>query len=343
MRRKSWLLLSQSLVGLALLTAWLIVVDIEELTATLGLIRWSFLGLAATLGLLSLLVRSMRWRLVLLPVANLPLKELIPIGLASSLINFVVPIRSGELARGVLLKQRHSVSLSVSLPTVALDRSLDLLAVLLIGLVGAIGGYARGSSTATIILLGGILFLAFAGLVTFALLARQRLLAVITQLIPKCLGPRFKDELTGIAEGFLAGLASVGQQPIRLVPLIGLSLIAALIDALVFVVLFANLQAGVGPLAILVGYGLFAMTFIIPGAPGYVGSMEALGSLVFSALGIATATAASGIVAFHAINALVLAIGGTGAFWMLGVRPGQVLRSALDRKPEVSPEAGEAL
>src|SRR4030067_1139488 len=57
-------------------------------------------------------------------MVRVPLIEIWLVGLASSLVGFVVPIRAGELARSLLLKQRHSLSVAASLPRVAVDRLL---------------------------------------------------------------------------------------------------------------------------------------------------------------------------------------------------------------------------
>lgn len=334
MRRGSWVLVFQSLIGLGLLVAWLLVVDTQSLLANLGAVKWRTIALAGALGVLSLSIRSVRWKQVLSPVANVPFPDLWAIGLASSLINFVIPVRSGELARGVFLKQRYAVRMSVSLPTVVLDRSLDLLAVVLIGIVGALGGLAIDRSISVVIGLGAALLIGFAAFVLFAILARQRLSMLIQRLIPKSLGQPLRERVIQVMEGFLVGFASVGTHPRMLLPLVGLSLLAALVDSAVFLVLFADLGAGIAPFAILVGYALFAITFVVPGAPGYIGSMEAFGSLVFGALGMQTAVAASGIVVYHALNAALLAIGGGLAFWLLGARPGSVWRSVTQAEPE---------
>lgn len=327
MRRGSWLLVVQSLIGLALLAAWLWIVDTRALAESLAAVEWGIVALAGALGLLSICLRALRWKLVLTPVARLGLFELWLIGLASSLINFVVPIRSGELARSFFLKQRHSIRMSLSLPTVALDRSFDLLAVLLIGIAGALGGLAVDRSVSTMLVIGAALFLAFSAFVTAAILSQQRLSALMRRMVPGWIGESLRRRMLDVLDGLLAGFASIGKQPRVLLPLLSLSLAAALVDAAVFVVLFTSLGAELAPIVISVGYALFALTFLVPGGPGYVGSMEAFGSLVFGGLGMQQAVAAGGIVVFHALNAVTLAVAGGLAFWALGVRPGSVWRS----------------
>jgi uncharacterized membrane protein YbhN (UPF0104 family) len=57
--------------------------------------------------------------------------------------------------------------------------------------------------------------------------------------------------------------------------------------------------------------------------------MEAFGSLVFGALGVETAEAASVIVLFHALSAVLLGLMGGLAIWVLGLRPTSAFRSVL--------------
>jgi uncharacterized membrane protein YbhN (UPF0104 family) len=90
--------------------------------------------------------------------------------------------------------------------------------------------------------------------------------------------------------------------------------------------LFQSLGANVPYAIVITGYALFALTFLVPGAPGYIGSMEAFGSLVFSALGVGVELAASAVVLFHALNALMLGVVGGLSMWVLGLRPISAVR-----------------
>ena len=117
----------------------------------------------------------------------------------------------------------------------------------------------------------------------------------------------------------------------------GLSMAAALIDISMFYCLFVSLGAVLPPAVVVTGYSLFVVTFLVPGAPGYVGRFEAFGSLIFSALGAEQAVAASVVVLYHALNAVILGLSGGAAMWVLGFSPAAAFRSA-----EADPEPGPA-
>ena len=330
MRRRTGLIVAQTLLGVALLVVWAWIVDLGAVGETLGQANWGFVLLAAVLGVTSSVVRAMRWRLILRPVAHIPRLDVWLISLASSLINFVIPIHSGELARGLFLKQKHGVPISASLPTVAVDRSTDLLAVLVVGAFGAVSGLTMEGPLSLVLLLGAGLFIVFFAFVLLAIFSQDRLMPLVERLVPRSFGKRFRDRLLSILNGLLVGFAAIGRRPRSLIPIIALSFGATLLDATLFYMLFLSVGAVISPLVVLTGYALFVITFIVPGAPGYIGSMEAFGSLVFGALGVGAAVAASVIVLFHALNAIILALAGGMAMWALGFRPSTAFHTVVE-------------
>jgi len=170
-----------------------------------------------------------------------------------------------------------------------------------------------------------------------AIWARSRLMTVAERLMPQFLGRSLRQRLLGILEGLITGFTTIGRRPQDLLSLLGLSMGAALIDASMFYCLFVSLGAVLAPAIVVTGYSLFVVTFLVPGAPGYVGSFEAFGSLVFSALGVATGLAASAVLLSHALNVVIVGVTGGAAMWALGLRPAQAVRSF------VNPTAGNGV
>jgi len=328
--RRAGLLIAQTLLGLALLVAWLYLVDLREVGQTLSQARWHLVLLAAVIGLSSSVLRSQRWRTVLRPIASVPLLDVWMISMASSLVNFVIPLRTGELARSLLLKQRHRVPIAASLPTVAVDRSFDLLAVLVVGTLGAFSGISLGGRLSTVLLAGGVLFLTFVVFVVLAIVSGSRLQTVIARLLPNKLGSPLRNRILGILESLFAGFMAMARRPAELALLFALSLLSAVLDGILFYFLLLSLGAEFPLAIVLTGFALFTLTFLVPGAPGYIGSMEVFGSLVFGALGMGVETAASTVVLFHALNAVMLGVTGGLAMWALGLRPSNAVRSFIE-------------
>ncbi len=338
MRRREWIIVGQTLLGVALLAAWVWVVDLNAVAETIRQARWAYVLAAGGLGLASTVVRSQRWRLILRPIAIVTRLEVWLIAQASGLINFIVPIRSGEIARSLFLKQRVSVPISASLPTVAVDRSFDLLALLVIGAIGILTGLRLGGSLSIVLAMGAGLFLGFVTFVILAIFWQDRLMRVVEWAVPRWIGESLRSQMLGILREIMIGFTAIGRQPRLLLPIIGLTFVAALLDAGVFYLLFVSVGNPVSPMVALTGYALFALTFILPGAPGYIGSMEAFGSLVFGgALGIPQAASASVVLIYHALNVLILGIFGGIAIWALGLRPTIATGSSTDEMDEIKP------
>jgi uncharacterized protein (TIRG00374 family) len=314
--------------GLGLLIGWALIVDLEQVGRQLAGASLPLVLVGGLVSLITPLLRAARWRLILRPLARVPLIEIWLVGLASSLVGFVIPIRAGEFARSLLLKQRHGLPIAASLPTIALDRSFDMLTVLILGATGALTGLSLEGTLRTVLYAGSAVFLVFVAFVVLAIVSRDRLLRLVERLLPRRLGEGLRQRLLDLLERFLSGFTSLSRRPGDLAKLLALSLAAAVIDAGVFYLMFASLGARVPPMVVLTGYALFVVTFIIPGAPGYVGSMEAFGSLIFGALGAGQALAASMVVLFHALNALILGLSGGAAMWALGFSPAAALRSS---------------
>ena len=330
MSRRSGLIVAQTLLGVGLLIAWLWIIDIESVGHLLSQTKWPLVALAAAIGVLSGVLRTYRWRMILTPIARIRFVDIWLISSASSLINFVIPIRSGEIARSLFLKHRDKVPISASLPTVAVDRSFDLLAVVVIGAAGALAGLRLASSLSLVLLLGAGLFSVFAVSVLLAIVWRERFLSLAERTIPRIVGENIGVRILTLLEGIIVGFTTVGSQPGKLLPILILSFLAALLDATVFFLILMSVGAMISPLVAITGYALFVVTFIVPGAPGYVGSMEAFGSLIFTGLGVDPTVAASAVLIFHGLNAVILGIFGGISIWALGFRPSTAFRTVVD-------------
>jgi hypothetical protein len=95
------------------------------------------LALAWGVGCLVQAVRVARWRLLLRPIAPVPLSTQFSVTLFASAIIFLAPLRSGELARPLLLARRSPVRVWQAAGTVAAERVVDGLVLSLV-LFGAL-------------------------------------------------------------------------------------------------------------------------------------------------------------------------------------------------------------
>lgn len=316
-KKRAVLLLLQSLLGLSLLLAWLKLVPLGELRAYYGRVELTYLPPALGLFLAAASLRAMRWKVLLRPLARLSFREAFAIGLSGALLNYLVPLRLGELAKSWLVRQRHGVPVSRSLPAVLVDRYLDFSALMVAASLALVAGLNLEGHIRSLVILGVSLVVGLVIAIALVVLLREHILSLargaLRHLSSNLLGPMLLE----VISNFLEGLSSAKRSPFHLVVLFGLSLLALGLDGVFYYLLFLAFQSVPPFSTVFVGYVLLTLTYLLPAAPGYIGSTEAFGSLIFSALGMDITLAASVVVLGHVLISVVLLAGGGASLYFL--------------------------
>ncbi|GAC1506128.1 MAG: hypothetical protein NVS1B3_05390 [Candidatus Dormibacteraceae bacterium] len=314
-----WLRLAlQTAIGLLLLWLWLRTVSLTEVVSHARVHIWWPVVLMIALFLLTSVIRARRWLLLLRPLAPVGMVRAFAMNAAGGLLNYVLPIRSGDAARAWWLWRRHRVPAGSALATIVIDKACDLAAVAVVlalvevlaltGVVNTPRGLL-GAAALAIALLAAVFGTALLG-------PRVARSWVARRLLP----PRFATAIAGQAFAFRAGARGLWT-PALAGRLALLTVLALVIDAFNFTLLFAAVGISVPTLKAMAAYPALLLSFAVPAGPGYVGNLEVAGSLVLGGgLGLAPAVAAGAIVLYHAItagNALVL---GLSSFLLVGGR-----------------------
>ncbi len=308
----------QTVFGLALLWLWLRTVSLPEILAHARVHAWWAVGLMIALFLVTSLIRARRWLLLLRPLAPVGMVRAFAMNAAGGLLNYVLPIRSGDAARAWWLWRRHRVPAGSALATIVIDKACDLGAVALFlaglevvalsGAVSAPRGLA-GAAALAIALLAAVLGTALAG----PRIARSTL---ARRVLPE----RFASAIAGQAFAFRAGARGLWTPGLS-ARLAGLTVLALVIDAFNFTLLFTALGISVPSLKAMAAYPALLLSFAIPAGPGYLGNLEVAGSLVLGGgLGLGAGVAAGAIVLYHAITAGNALLWGVLSFFLVGGR-----------------------
>ncbi len=314
-----WLRLGlQTAFGLALLWLWLRTVSLPEVLAHARVHSWWVLVLMIALSLVTSTIRARRWLLLLRPLAPVGMVRAFAMNAAGTLLNYVLPIRSGDAARAWWLWRRHRIPAGSALATIVIDKACDLagVAVVLVGLeVVALTGVVRtprgliGAVALAVGLLGAVIGTALLG----PRIARS-------QLARRVLPARIAAVLAGQAFAFRAGARGLWT-PELATRLAVLTAVALVIDAFNFSLLFAAVGISVPVLKGMAAYPAILLSFAVPAGPGYLGNLEVAGSLVLGGgLGLASAVAAGAIVLYHAITAGYALALGVVSFLLIGGR-----------------------
>jgi len=306
----------QTAFGLALLWLWLRTVSLTEVLGHARVHSWVPIALMILLSLVTSVIRARRWLYLLRQVAPVGMIRAFAMNAAGGLLNYVLPIRSGDAARAWWLWRRHRVPAGSALATIVIDKACDLagVAVVLASLsLVAVTGFMSaprgllGAAALAVALLAAVLGTALLG----PRIARSKL---ARRLLPE----RFAAGLAGQAFAFRAGARGLWT-PGLAGRLAALTAVALVIDAFNFSLLFWALGVPVPELTAMAAYPALLLSFAVPAGPGYLGNLEVAGSLVLGGgLGLAPAVAAGAIVLYHAITAGYALVLGFLGFILVG-------------------------
>jgi uncharacterized protein (TIRG00374 family) len=282
-----------SLAALALAVRGIPLADLK--TALLGANYWLLLP-AMVILLASFVTRALRWWGLLRAQVTLP--EAFHAMNAGYLLNNVLPLRLGELARAYLLSRGQAISGVETLSTIVAERVLDLLtavAILAITLpLVAAADWMRSAGISA----GIIAVVGFVGL-WLAAHQRARLIRLAGWIIGRL--PVLNVRLAGLlaqADQFLDGLESLRDYR-RLAAALFWSVVTWIMSGLVcWLLLLAFLPTA----TLVVGFyvvGVAAIGYAVPSSPGQAGVLEAAIVAALLPLGISQSTAFSYAIVLH--------------------------------------------
>ncbi|MBN2565147.1 MAG: flippase-like domain-containing protein, partial [Candidatus Eisenbacteria bacterium] len=297
--------------GLVLLALALYGVNARELRDNIERAQPAWLVVAACLYLSAYFVRSLRWRAILKPVAPIRVSEGFYMLMAGYFINYVVPIRAGEIAKSFFLKRLRGVPIATSLPTVFVDKLLELVSILLVVALIPILSVRMNATLGTLIYSVLGIFLASMALLLFAFRnpsGASRFLCSVFSWLPR----RIYGRLADFIDLFVRGMGVARRGPRTLWALLGLTALAVLLDALYFFTMFRAFSVDVGFFRVLFGYTLLTLSYILPTPPAQIGYNEFVIGLIFAG-GLAAVHIPKGqvmavVLVAHALTGLIIAV-----------------------------------
>ncbi|MGH7500077.1 MAG: lysylphosphatidylglycerol synthase transmembrane domain-containing protein [Gemmatimonadales bacterium] len=307
----------------AALLAWTLRgVNLAEVGARLRGAHPLPLVLAAILATLTFPLRVVRWRLLLrredgTPLPALPLWHAVAIGFMA---NNLLPFRAGELVRTFATTKLAGAPFAAALSSIAVERIFDGLAVVALLSLGLFASHlppgveVRGVSVAHATqvtgALGAAALLVALLVVAFPLAAET----VIRRFLP---AGRLTDRLVGMIESIRLGLAAL-RSPTLLLGVAFWSLAIWIVNAAAFWVAFAAFDIPVDFAGALLLQGVAVVMISVPGAPGFVGQLEAGIVAALALYDVPKDLALSYATAYHAATFLPIVLLG---FWSLARSP----------------------
>lgn len=276
------------------------------------------------------LIRAVRWRLLLRPVARLPLGLVRDVLFTGFMVNNVLPARAGELARALALWKVSGTSRRATLATVAVERLLDLTMLFamlaLLGLLFEVPPWTRQLGLVTVVVLcclaGGVIWMT----------AHHRSLLRVTAGLLFFLPAAAIQRLVTFMERFVEGTRALRSPSLTAQALACSAAIWSLEVAAYLLVLRGfpiDLPAWAAILAVVVAnFGIAA-----PSAPGYLGVFDAACSSALMALGQSPEVAVAYAVAVHLTLFLTVTSSGLVSLWRLELKLSQLTQGRHGSAP----------
>lgn len=320
-----------TLLGVVLIFIWSRFVNIPQIFSTLKTVNLVYLGPIFLFLLLSPISRAVRLKVFLAEIKNIPLKNLILLNGVAMCLNFFIPIRVGELVKGVYLNTTYKLDLRKSVLWVFIDRFVDFLVVLLLATFLFFIVPTNLNTTFIIIIM---IILSLTLLLTYLFIFQINFTKKMINffrylLIEKHIKIYFERFTSFILDSF----SILDRHPKDLALMVGITILAYGIDAAVWYFTFVALGFPQDFWKMYLGQLLSALTYLIPAAPGYVGSAEASGLLILSGVfGINSNLSSAMTVLFHIISAIFVIIFGLISIFSLKIDLGLILKKALKRR-----------
>ncbi|MFH1916058.1 MAG: lysylphosphatidylglycerol synthase transmembrane domain-containing protein [Nanoarchaeota archaeon] len=306
-------------IGIFFLIIWARFINFQGLTRTLSQTHSEWIIFGVPFYLAGILVRSLRWKLLLQHLTKLEVWTSFKLYLSGQMFNYLIPLRLGEVAKSVFLKQKKGVHITRSFPTIIIDKVLDLLILLIV--VFILFGLVQNTTHIPIVWIFIIIVILGITSLIYTIHNERPFIYLIQKLL--FFAPQFSTTIQKHTRTMIAELRIIKQKTSTLLTALALSFLGLVLDVAFF---YSMLKAigltGIPLLHAFFGYTLIIISYTIPTPPAQLGSNEILYLVVFSVLlGMDTDKIAAVTILVHAATTIILVLGGIISLRLLKISP----------------------
>jgi glycosyltransferase 2 family protein len=251
------------------------------------------------------IARSIRWKYFLAHITEAKPQKLFNLLIIGFFVNNVFPARVGEVVRAYVSGKKLNISKSGVLATIVVERLFDGLAYITFFVV-TVSFLPFPDYIKTMFWIGAAMFTGI--LVLLFLLARHRAKAAnIFSRLP--LPGRIRGTVEHVFLNFVEGLQMFSDHKTLLKGFF-FSIFVWGIEGLVFFIMSFPFNLCINYFQSLFVMIIIGMASILPGAPGYVGSVEASGMVALNVFHIDKNLAMAYILTIHSLQWLTVAVWG---------------------------------
>ena len=280
-------------------------------------------------------LRALRWRPILHPVApDLPFAPLFSATVIGMMINNVVPVRAGEIARAfALARSTPRVSFPAAFASLAVDRVFDVIVVFALMFLAMLDpafprdALVKGRPVSSYAITGVVLVAVLMIAMYTVVLLPARVLSLY-EAVARRIAPRLEEKGRTAITAIIHGL-SVLRAPGRSATVLAWTVAHWLCNALAFWLAFRAFGIVLPFSAALFLQGLIAVAVAAPQAPGFFGVFELFGQIGLGLYGVGQDIAVSWAISYHALTYIPITVMGAWYFVRAGMSMGEI--SSADR------------
>lgn len=324
--------------GVGFLFLFYNIIDINIMLNLIKVGEVKYIIMSSIIYILVYILRSFRWNLLLNRVVeSISAISVYYIYMAGLVINYIIPVRLGELAKSVFLKKNNNIPIAISMPTILIDKMLDLFPVvflmILIPWLPEEKPFIIGIIlyTLSIIFLGGLIF--------FIVAVRNIMIFKrFTLFLAKIFSRKYIDKIDKFLDKFIVTInLIVAIDSKYLIKIISLSIIIILLDGLYLWLAFIAFSKSISFYYVVIGYTLLNLTYILPTPPAQLGSNEILSLIIFhNFLGIEKNLVGTVLTITHIITASIIIIIGYLSLNIIGIKLNTIKEYVNDRGEKAS-------
>jgi glycosyltransferase 2 family protein len=308
------------LIGLILLGVWASYINVQQMLTYLHTVRMKYVLFAAIFYICAYFIRAYRWNILLNTHFKVSVKRTFLYAMAGNFLNYMIPIRAGELAKSYFLKQSNKIPYTKSFPSIFVDKVFDTLGIFLVLIL--IPFLKLDLSPVIIILLSLFLVIFLIGFTIIILAAKAH--GHISNILKKFffwLPNNMKNRVYRVIELVVEGTGLFHNHLYLLLPVITLTAVGIVVDAIYFYFIFLAFNLHVNFLIIMFGYTLINLSYVLPQPPAQIGSNEWMMVIIFAVgFGLVKAQVAAMMAFAHVLTAIIMTVFGIFALSYAGIR-----------------------
>ena len=308
-------------VSLVLVVLALRQVDFASLGRAVAGANFLYVGAAVIMYFVDVGFRSWRWRVLLCTARPIPTVRLFPILTIGYMANSLLPARIGEISRAYLVGRRDDVSVSTVLASVALERVIDAVTVLILLLLSLPSLPASPWLESLVRMAGATLSVALLACLLLAI-ANPTRFGVVRRTLGHLPNP-WNVRTLAVAERFLVGL-SVLRDVRKLTMTVALSIAIWLIGATTYLLVASSFGVRLSIMGAIAAICVVNLATAVPLAPGALGVFEVAALTMLELLGTTHAAAATVTIVLHAVLFVPVVLVGLCFLWRLNLSLGDI-------------------